>query len=139
MIKPMKHLKTFESYKTNESHDDLKDLQDRYDQLHRDMEEEAEPEGGEISNRYGAELEEIEKKMNDLKSKSNKKSDKGIKIDKLHSEIGKYLKPSLISRIIDYMDDGREEEFIKIRLEFYGVKDIEKTYELLVKLNDLYD
>jgi len=133
------HKKTNDGYFYPNSKSDLKDLQDRYDQLHRDMEEEAEPEGGEISNRYGAELEEIEKKMNDIKSKSGKKSDKGIKIDRLHSEIGKYLKPSLISRIIDFMDDGREEEFIKIRLEFFGVKDIDKTYELLVQLNDLYD
>jgi hypothetical protein len=135
----MKHLKTFESYKANESHDDMNDLKDRYDQLHRDMEEEAEPEGGVVSNGYAVELEDIEKRMNTLKEKDGKKSDKGIKIDKLRSEIGKYLKPSLISRIIDFMDDGREEEFIRIRLEFFGVKNIDETYKLLVKLNDLYD
>ena len=39
---------------------DKKDLEDRIAQLYRDMEQEAEPEGGEVADRYGNELEKLE-------------------------------------------------------------------------------
>ena len=39
------------------------DLEDRIAQLYRDMEQEAEPEGGEIADRYGAELNKLEDKL----------------------------------------------------------------------------
>ena len=42
---------------------DKKDLQDRISQLYRDMEQEAEPEGGEVADRYGSELEKLEAKL----------------------------------------------------------------------------
>ena len=42
---------------------DKKDLQDRISQLYRDMEQEAEPEGGPIADRYGDELEKLEAKL----------------------------------------------------------------------------
>ena len=42
---------------------DKKDLQDRISQLYRDMEQEAEPEGGPIADRYGNELEKLEAKL----------------------------------------------------------------------------
>jgi hypothetical protein len=41
----------------------LADLKDRRAQLFRDMEQEAEPEGGPIADRYGDELNKIEDKM----------------------------------------------------------------------------
>ena len=40
--------------------DQKKDLEDRIAQLYRDMEQEAEPEGGEVADRYGSELERLE-------------------------------------------------------------------------------
>ena len=43
--------------------DDKKDLEDRIAQLYRDMEQEAEPEGGEVADRYGNELEKLEAKL----------------------------------------------------------------------------
>ena len=43
--------------------DDKKDLEDRISQLYRDMEQEAEPEGGPIADRYGDELEKLEAKL----------------------------------------------------------------------------
>ena len=43
--------------------DDKKDLEDRISQLYRDMEQEAEPEGGEVADRYGNELEKLEAKL----------------------------------------------------------------------------
>ena len=43
--------------------DEQKDLEDRIAQLYRDMEQEAEPEGGEVADRYGAELNKLEDKL----------------------------------------------------------------------------
>ena len=43
--------------------DDKKDLEDRIAQLYRDMEQEAEPEGGDVANRYGNELDRLENKL----------------------------------------------------------------------------
>ena len=42
---------------------DKADLEDRISQLYRDMEQEAEPEGGPIADRYGDELEKLEAKL----------------------------------------------------------------------------
>ena len=42
---------------------DKVDLEDRISQLYRDMEQEAEPEGGEVADRYGNELEKLEAKL----------------------------------------------------------------------------
>ena len=40
-----------------------KDLESRISQLYRDMEQEAEPEGGDVADRYGAELDNLEAKL----------------------------------------------------------------------------
>ena len=42
---------------------DKADLEDRISQLYRDMEQEAEPEGGEVADRYGNELDKLEAKL----------------------------------------------------------------------------
>ena len=47
---------------------ELSDLDDEREQLMIDMEQEAEPEGGEIADRYGARLNSIEQRMIDIKS-----------------------------------------------------------------------
>ena len=51
--------------------DDKKDLEDRIAQLYRDMEQEAEPEGGEVADRYGSELDKLEDKLYKVMSKIN--------------------------------------------------------------------
>ena len=43
--------------------DDKKDLEDRIKQLYIDMEQEAEPEGGEVADRYGSELNKLEDRL----------------------------------------------------------------------------
>ena len=43
--------------------DQKQDIEDRIAQLYRDMEQEAEPEGGEVADRYGSELERLETKL----------------------------------------------------------------------------
>ena len=50
---------------------DKKDLEDRIAQVYRDMEQEAEPEGGEVSDRYGSELNKLEDKLYKVMSKIN--------------------------------------------------------------------
>jgi len=50
---------------------DKKDLEDRIAQLYRDMEQEAEPEGGEVADRYGSELDKLEDKLYKVMSKIN--------------------------------------------------------------------
>ena len=49
--------------------DELNNLLDQRDQLMIDMEQEAEPEGGPIADRYGTELEDLENQIIDLKGK----------------------------------------------------------------------
>ena len=50
---------------------DKADLEDRISQLYRDMEQEAEPEGGEVADRYGSELDKLEDKLYKVMSKIN--------------------------------------------------------------------
>lgn len=47
---------------------ELQDLKDEREQLMMDMEQEAEPEGGEIADRYGSRLNDIDAKMAEIKS-----------------------------------------------------------------------
>ena len=47
----------------------MKDTAEDIQQLMRDMEQEAEPEGGVIADKYGAQLEKLEKKYLALKTK----------------------------------------------------------------------
>ena len=51
--------------------DEQKDLEDRIAQLYRDMEQEAEPEGGEIADRYGNMLNKLEDKLYRVKKQIN--------------------------------------------------------------------
>ena len=67
----------------------LADLNDRRDQLFRDMEQEAEPEGGEIANRYGNELNKIE--------------------DRIY-KISKQLRDYDLNEAFDGLDDGFDPE-----------------------------
>ncbi len=51
--------------------DEQKDLEDRIAQLYRDMEQEAEPEGGEIADYYGNQLNKLEDKLYRVKKQVN--------------------------------------------------------------------
>ena len=51
--------------------DEQKDLEDRIAQLYRDMEQEAEPEGGEVADRYGSMLNKLEDKLYRVKKQIN--------------------------------------------------------------------
>ena len=56
-------------WQDQDDRDELNNLLDQRDQLMIDMEQEAEPEGGPIADRYGAELEDLENQIIDLKQK----------------------------------------------------------------------
>ena len=56
---------------------DLEELQDRLEQVYREMEQEAEPEGGPIADEYGAEIEAIEKAIQIKKGKNTDQSNYG--------------------------------------------------------------
>ena len=51
--------------------DEQKDLEDRIAQLYRDMEQEAEPEGGDVADRYGSMLNKLEDKLYRVKKQIN--------------------------------------------------------------------
>jgi hypothetical protein len=44
-------------------YDEIQDLKDRLSQLYREMEQEAEPEGGPISDQYADEISKLEKEI----------------------------------------------------------------------------
>ena len=52
-------------------YDEIQDLKDRLAQLYREMEQEAEPEGGEIADRYGSMLNKLEDKLYRVKKQIN--------------------------------------------------------------------
>ncbi len=56
-------------WQDQDDRDELNNLLDQRDQLMIDMEQEAEPEGGPIADRYGTELEDLENQIIDLKGK----------------------------------------------------------------------
>ncbi len=66
---------------------DLEDLQDRLEQVYREMEQEAEPEGGPIADEYGAEIEAIE---NAIRIKKKEPTKGGLSYDEV------YLKDKLV-------------------------------------------
>ena len=76
---------------------DLEELQDRLDQVYREMEQEAEPEGGPIADQYADEIQAIEDAIR-IKKKSSQ--------DKSYDEV--YLKDKLVG-----IEDAYEYEVIK--------------------------
>ena len=76
---------------------ELADLEARLAQLYRDMEQEAEPEGGEIADYYGGEIEKLEKEIQALKGTPSQ--------DKSYDEV--YLTNKLVDRDMYYeYEDG---------------------------------
>ena len=77
---------------------DLKDLQDRLDQVYREMEQEAEPEGGPIADEYADEIQAIE---NAIKIKKKESTEEESSYDEV------YLKGKLVGMTDAYKyEDG---------------------------------
>jgi len=63
--------------------EELTDLQARLDQLYREMEQEAEPEGGPIADQYADEIHKLEREISALKGGSSDKSYTEVVLSKL--------------------------------------------------------
>ena len=66
-----------------QSNEELTDLQARLDQLYREMEQEAEPEGGPIADQYADEIHKLEREIAALKGGSSDKSYTEVVLSKL--------------------------------------------------------
>ena len=100
---------------------DKADLEDRISQLYRDMEQEAEPEGGPIADRYGDELEKLEAKLYRISKQINDydmnesvvTESKGAKnyFDDLKFNYQKAFR---------YLDVDEKEEYKKLAKDFFS-------------------
>ena len=102
---------------------DKKDLEDRISQLYRDMEQEAEPEGGPIADRYGNELEKLEAKLYRV---SKQISD----YDMNESTVNEETFEDEIERLKDimYVDDESPNQTIIHPLSKPGARRPDKSY-----------
>lgn len=125
--------KTFESYNDN---DELADWQQRWDQLLMDMEEEADPEGGFVADEYARKMAEMERQKKIILSKQKKSSATQEEFD-VNEEKYNYLRQHLNDKqahnIISWVEVGKNKEFVKVRLEFYGIspEEVDKMLKLL--------
>ncbi len=104
------------------------DLKDQIAQLYRDMEQEAEPEGGEVADRYGRELEKLEdrlekinKQLRDYDMNEATRQDLGMVSSISKSRAKSHLKnPSNDgSKVYGLDSDGK-------RVELKGLNDVDK-------------
>jgi len=104
--------------------DEQKDLEDRIAQLYRDMEQEAEPEGGEVADRYGAELNKLEDKLYkvqkqirdyDMNESLNEDESKAVR---WFGNLKYYYEKGLSSP--DLRDPADKDEYKKLAREFFS-------------------
>ena len=108
--KPVKTINP--DYKAVKNADKIKALKLKRAQLMRDMEQEAEPEGGPIANRYGALLNKIDQAMAKLSGQGD-------------SETNVYMSKDEIDRRAAMMKEGKKEtavDMAKKQLDALGVK-----------------
>jgi hypothetical protein len=104
---------------------DKKDLEDRIAQLYRDMEQEAEPEGGEVADRYGSELDRLEGKLYKVMSK----------INDYDMNEGKQTEDELISEAnINPEVTNKVNQFIKAMAKRYGYEEQDAVYAIMAAL-----
>ena len=106
---------------------DKKDLEDRIAQLYRDMEQEAEPEGGEVADRYGSELDRLEGKLYKVMSKINdydmNEGKQTEHEDELISEAN--INPEVTNKV---------NQFIKAMAKRYGYEEQDAVYAIMAAL-----
>jgi hypothetical protein len=101
--------------------DELADLNDRRDQLMIDMEQEAEPEGGEIADRYGSELEDLENRIVDIKTELGHLS--------MYESINEGMSP-------EEWEAAKEAERLENHPERKKIRDIQKMFDKEKKLKE---
>ena len=97
---------------------DKADLEDRISQLYRDMEQEAEPEGGPIADRYGDELEKLEAKLYRVSKQIND-------YDMNESVTNEALNPEVSKKV---------DQFIKAMAKRYGYEEQDAVYAIMAAL-----
>ena len=97
--------------------DEQKDLEDRIAQLYRDMEQEAEPEGGEIADRYGSMLNKLEDKLYRIKKQINQYD--------MNESLNEALNPE-VSRKVN--------SFIKAMAERYDYSEQDAIFAIMAAL-----
>ena len=97
--------------------DEQKDLEDRIAQLYRDMEQEAEPEGGEIADRYGSMLNKLEDKLYRVKKQINQYD--------MNESLNEALNPE-VSRKVN--------SFIKAMAERYDYSEQDAIFAIMAAL-----
>ena len=86
----------------------LSQLEDSRDRLFRDMEQEAEPEGGPIADRYGDELNKVEDRIDSIRKKIN---DYDMN-ESLNEKINTLVREKLTKRhkVGDFVDDFQKSD-----------------------------
>ena len=97
--------------------DEQKDLEDRIAQLYRDMEQEAEPEGGEIADRYGSMLNKLEDKLYRVKKQINQYD--------MNESLNEALNPEVSRKV-----NG----FIKAMAKRYGYSEQDAIFAIMAAL-----
>lgn len=147
----MRHLKTFENYSSS----DMNDWEERYNQLLMDMEEESEPEGGPIADQYAKELEELEaekERMNPTKGgeltykqvmdkKNGVTEDPVSEYESESTWITSKVNNNQLETLSQWVEDGRDDNFLTIRLDFYGLEkeDISKVISIIRNRDIMYE
>jgi hypothetical protein len=97
---------------------DKADLEDRISQLYRDMEQEAEPEGGPIADRYGDELEKLE-----------------AKLYRVSKQIADYdMNESVTNEALNPEVSKKVDQFIKAMAKRYGYEEQDAVYAIMAAL-----
>ena len=105
--------------------DDKKDLEDRIAQLYRDMEQEAEPEGGDIANRYANELDRLEDKLYKIDRQIND-YDMNESLNEGHS---------LDSKDMQVLKDAFNHLFTGSSIKFTKLEDLRRVIKYIMDTN----
>jgi len=113
-----------------------KDLEDRINQLYIDMEQEAEPEGGPIADRYGEELEALEDKLYKINSKisdyemnEETLSESAGDVTNLDEKAKIYFMQLVKKGEIDELPEDPTTEYIKMKLKNNFNENTEKAFK----------
>ena len=115
--------------------DEQKDLEDRIAQLYRDMEQEAEPEGGEIADRYGSMLNKLEDKLYRVKKQINQYDMNESLNEALNPEVSRKVN-GLIKSIAKRYGYSEQDAIFAIMTALKQREDINYLNEKLEQVNE---
>ena len=119
--KPVKTINP--DYKAIKNADKIKALKKQRAQLMRDMEQEAEPEGGPIADRYGRELEKIDKAISMLMEDTKDKESLRYALATNLAKTGKPLKESHVRKLAELILEAKLAEEMSVHGELQRILD----------------